>query len=226
MISQVGDHGHLLAVVGKVDVSLIHHHDHILGQLVDQGQQILAGQGGAGGIVGVAEEDQLGLFVDGVEDSLYIQLHGVGAAGDVHDGAVVLINNVVVGGIGGGGDDALVAGLDESLSCKSQGVGGAAGEHDLVGLDAVALGKLLLEESVASGIGVQMAGGKCFRHSGQSFGGHTIGVFVGSQLIYFFQMIFLFGFFDGNADRDDGRGGVLEGVRLGQMLEHKMSPDL
>ena len=105
---------------------------------------------GAGGIVGVADEDGLGAVGDAL-----LELFGGGqgeavvdGTGDAHDlGAGGAAEGDVVG-ICGLGQDYLVARVEGRQECQEHGLGAAGGDDDLVGAEVDVVAAVVLHELV------------------------------------------------------------------------------
>jgi hypothetical protein len=180
----IGDgvhHGPVVGVLHEVDIGLVHHQQDVLRHLLLEGVELVGVDEGGGGVVGVAEEDGLGLVGDGGQDLVEVRGQGVLLQGDLHQLAPAALDVVIIAGIGGGRQDDLVAGLDEHLGDEAQARGSALGDHDLIHGQAVLL-RQLLAQVLGPDIGIAVGQRSLLANGLGGLGGGAEGVFVGGQL--------------------------------------------
>ena len=140
-VGVVGEAG-IFAGVDQLAVHLVAEDEDgfVLQDLVD-GIQRLPGVDPASGIVGGGEDDGLGLIRDGGGEPGGIDLKIVVLGGEVHGHAAAHLRDGLVQTEGRGGDDDLVAGIENGEQGREKSLGGTAGDDDLLGIvmQAVAL---------------------------------------------------------------------------------------
>ena len=153
----------------------------MLGQLLLESVQLFGIDEGGGGVVGVAEEDGLGLIGDSGQDLIKVGQQGVLLQGDLHQLAATALNIVIVAGISGRRENDLISLADKHLGNEAQAGGSALGDHDLLGGQAVLHGQLLAQV-LCPDIGIAVGQGGLLANSLSRLGGGTKGVFVGGKL--------------------------------------------
>ncbi len=162
----------------EVDVGFVHDEEDVIGDLVCEIEDVLVWGEGAGGVIGVGDEDDAGLRGDGLEHGWEVM--AVVEGGDGNEASTEEVGDDGVDGEAVLRDDGIGVGVEEGVADEFEELIGAVAEEEVGGLDAEVAGEALLEvEGVAVGVEVDVGDGGV--EGGDGFRGGAEGVFVGGE---------------------------------------------
>ena len=167
------------AVGAILDVGLIEDHKHMFRYGAEEGLERCVREVGAGGVVGVGNEEEAGLVGAG-------RGHGLQVVSEVearHDGGrhAEGVERDLVGDEGELGDDGVVISGAEGDDELFDDFGRTVAEQDLFGGHGES-GRDGLAEGIAGRIGIEMNAPGCGLHRGDGRGRRAVGVLVAGQL--------------------------------------------
>jgi hypothetical protein len=167
------------AIRAILNVGLVEHNEHMFGHGAEEGFELLVREVGAGGVVGVGDEEEAGLVGAGRGHGLQVvtEVEARNNGGRHAKG----VERDLVGDEGELGDDGVVVGRAEGNDELLDDFGRAVAEDDLFGGHREGC-RDGLAKRVTGGIGIEVNASGCGLHGRDGGGRGAVGVLVARQL--------------------------------------------